>query len=598
MLRSRFQRWLAFAIALVSVITFAGCNPAKMTTEAARGGQVVFGILSDPKTFNYALNQESPNIFTLTYEGLVTEDGDGKVIPALAEKWDISPDKLKIVFTLKKDLKWSDGHPLTVDDVVFSYNDIYFNEEVPTDTRDGLRVGQKQLLPKVKKIDDRRVEFIMPEAFSPFLRNSTAILPKHALEESVKTRKKCKPSKKDEKCPLNFMTTWGVNTPPNKIIVNGPYKLESYVPGERLVYVRNPYFWRKDTQGKPQPYIERIVWQIVQSTETQLLQFRSGGLDSTGVYPEYFSLLHGEQKRGKFTIHGTENPEPTPGEQFISFNLNKGSRNGKPLVDPKKSEWFNNVKFRQAVAYGIDRQRMVNNIFRGLGEPQDSPITFQSPYYLSRKEGLKFYDYNPKKAKELLLEVGFKYNSQNQLEDAEGNPIRFSLITNAGNKIREAMGTQIKQDLEELGMQIDFNPIDFGILVDKLSNSLDWECYLLGFTGGAEPHNGSNVWSPEGGLHAFNQKALPGQTPIEGREVADWERKIGDLYIKASQEFDEKKRKALYAETQQITKEYLPVIHLVNPYAMSAVRDRIQGVEFSPLNGAFWNIYELKLSEQ
>jgi peptide/nickel transport system substrate-binding protein len=592
MLRSKYQRWLAFSLALISCIAFAACNPTQMTTtQAARSSQVVFGVLSDPKTFNFALNQESPNIFGLTYEGLINEDGDGKIVPALAEKWEISDDKLKIIFTLKKDLKWSDGKPLTVDDVVFTYNDIYLNEAVPTDTRDGLRVGQKQQLPKVRKLDEQRVEFSVPELFSPFLRSmGYPILPKHALEESIKT--------KDDKGQLKFLSTWGINTPPQEIIVNGPYKLESYTTSERLVYTRNPYFWRKDAQGNQQPYIEKIIWQIVPSTETSLLQFRSGGLDFLGVSPEYFSLLNGEQKRGKFTIYGKEKPEPTPGENFISFNLNKGRREGKPLVDPIKSEWFNNVKFRQAVAYGIDRQRMVINIYRGLGIPQDSPITFQSPYYLSREEKLKFYDYNPKKAKELLLEAGFKYNNSGQLVDAEGNLVRFSLITNAGNKIREAMGTQIKQDLEQLGMQVDFNPIDFGLLVDKLSNTLDWECHLLGFTGGAEPHFGSNVWLPEGGLHAFNQKPSPGQTPIEGREVAHWERQIGDLYIKASQEFDEQKRKALYAESQKITKEYLPLIHLVNPYAMSAVRDRIKGIKFSALNGSSWNIYELKVSEQ
>ncbi|PSB02034.1 ABC transporter substrate-binding protein [Merismopedia glauca] len=591
MLRSRYQRWLAFSLALVSAITFAACNPTQMTTQAAQKSQVVFSILSDPKTFNYALSQESPNIFGLTYDGLTTEDGDGKVVPALAEKWDISDDKLKIIFTLKKYLKWSDGQPLTVDDVIFTYNDVYLNEAVPTDTRDVLRVGQKRLLPQVKKLDEQRVEFSVPEPFSPFLRvTGLPILPKHALEESIKT--------KDEQGKLKFLSTWGINTPPEKIIVNGPYKLESYSTSERLVYLRNPYYWRKDTQGNQQPYIERVIWQIVPSTETSLLQFRSGGLDSLGVSPEYFSLLNGEKKRGKFTIYGVKSPEPAPGTIFISFNLNKANRNGKPLVDPVKSQWFNNLKFRQAVAYGIDRQRMITNIFRGLGEVQDSPITFQSPYYLSRSEGLKSYDYNPQKAKELLLAGGFKYNGENELIDVEGNAVRFSLITNGGNKIREAMGTQIKQDLEKIGIQVDFNPIDFGLLVDKLSNTLDWDCHLLGFTGGAEPNDGANIWSPEGGLHSFNQKALSGQTPIEGRKIADWEQKIGDLYIKASQEFDEKKRKALYAETQQLTQEYLPYIHLVNAYTMSAVRDRITGIKFSALNGAFWNIYELKVSEK
>lgn len=599
MLRFERKQWWGFALALIAAIAFAACNPTQMTnSKAAQTTQIVSGILSDPKTFNAALNNESPNIFGLTYEGLVTEDGDGKVVPALAEKWEVSPDKLKIVFTMKENLKWSDGHPLTVDDVVFTYNDIYLNEEIPTDTRDILRVGQKQQLPTVKKLDDRRVEFSVPEVFSPFLRNTgIGILPKHALEESIKTREKCVPKAKDEKCNLKFLSMWGVNTPPAKIVFNGPYKLESYASNERVAFAKNPYFWRKDEAGNQQPYIDKIIWQVVSSTETELLQFRAKQLDFLAISPEYFSLLTKEAEKYNFKIYGKENPEPQTGQIFISFNLNQGSRSGKSLIDPVKSQWFNNVKFRQAVAYGIDRQRMITNIYRGLGAPQDSPITFQSPYYLSRKEGLKYYDYNPEKAKELLLAGGFKYNSENRLVDAEGNLVRFSLMTNAGNKRREAMGTQIKQDLDKIGIQVDFQPVDFGLMLDKLDNTLDWECILLGFTGGIEPHSGSNMWLPDGRSHLFNQKPAPQQTPVQGREVADWERKIGELYIQASQEFDEAKRKALYAETQRLSQEYLPLIHLVNPYAMVAVRDRIQGVKFSAVNGSTWNIYELKVTE-
>ena len=135
---------------------------------------------------------------------------------------------------------------------------------------------------------------------------------------------------------------------------------------------------------------------------------------------------------------------PATGTSFVFFNLNKGKRNGKPLVDPIKSKWFNNKEFRQAVAYAIDRQTMINNTFQGLGQTQNSPISVQSPYYLPPEKGLKVYDYNLDKARELLKKAGFKYNSQGQLLDSEGNRVRFTLLTNSGNKIREAMGAQIK----------------------------------------------------------------------------------------------------------------------------------------------------------
>ncbi|MBD2664139.1 extracellular solute-binding protein family 5 [Richelia sinica FACHB-800] len=579
---------LIITILAFTAISITGCNPSNFKSNASQVPQLVTSILSDPKTFNYALSSESPNIFGYTYEGLVSQNPiTGKMEPDLAESWQVSEDKSKIIFTMRPGLKWSDGQPLTVDDVVFTYNDIYLNEEIPTDVRDILRIGKDRKLPTVKKIDQRRVEFSVPEPFRPFLQNaSAAILPAHALKQSIQT-------KNQDGKPL-FLSKWGVDTPPDELIVNGPYKLERYDTSQRVIFRRNPYYWRKDGQGKPQPYIEKIVWQIVESTDTSLLQFRSGGLDSVAVSPDYFSLLKVQEKQGNFKIY---NGGPGAGTSFLIFNLNQGKRNGKPLIDPIKSRWFNSVEFRQAVAYAIDRQTMINNIFRGLGQTQNSPISVQSPYYLSPEQGLKTYNYNPEKAKQLLLKAGFKYNAENQLEDAQGNRVRFTLLTNAGNKIREGMGSQIKQNLAKIGIQVDFTPLAWNTFTDKLSNTLDWEASLLGLTGGLEPNDGANVWSPEGGLHVFNQKPQPGQKPIEGWEVAPWERRIGDLYIQAAQEFDEAKVKAIYAETQQLAQEYLPFIQLVNSYAMAAIRNRFEGIEFSALGGAFWNIHEIKITQ-
>jgi len=580
-----WRRWLAVMLSLVVAIALSSCSPGETKTAPS---QVVSSVLSDPKTFNLALNQESPNIFGLTYSGLTNENGlTGEIEPELAESWEISPDKKRIVFTLRPDLKWSDGEPLTADDVVFSYNEVYLNEEIPTDVRDVLRIGKNRALPTIKKIDDRHVEFTVPEPFAPFLRSTgIGILPAHVLRETITT--------KDQTGKPKFLTTWGINTPPNEIVFNGAYQLENYATSERVVFRRNPYYWRKDKQDQQQPYIEKVIWQIVENTDTSLLQFRSGGLDSVGVSPDYFSLLKKGEKRGKYTIY---NGGPASGTTFIAFNLNQGRRNGIPLVEPMKSKWFNQVEFRRAIAYAIDRQRMINNIYRGLGELQNSPISVQSPYYFSPQAGLKVYDYNLDKAKELLLSIGFKYNDQQELLDSEGNRVRFTLITNSGNKIREAMGSQLKQDLSKIGIQVDFNPIAFGVLVDKLSNTLDWECYLLGFTGGVEPNDGANVWSLEGGLHSFNQKPPKGQPQLTGQKFADWEKEIARLYVQAAGELDETKRKAIYAETQRITQESLPLIYLVNPFSMTAVRDRIQKITYSALGGAFWNIHELKLLE-
>jgi peptide/nickel transport system substrate-binding protein len=389
---------------------------------------------------------------------------------------------------------------------------------------------------------------------------------------------------------------WTTGADPTEIVGNGPYRLKQYLPSQRVIFEKNPYYWQEDEQGNPQPYVEELIWQVIESTDNQLLQFRSGGLDLIGVSPDEFALMKREEERGNFTIH---EGGPAMGTTFMSFNLNKASRNGQPLVDPVKSKWFNSVNFRRAVAYGIDRQTMINNIYQGLGEPQTSPLPVQSPFYASPEDGVPTYDYDPEKAKELLLEDGFQYNAAGELLDADGNRVRFTLITNSGNKIREAIGAQIKQDLGKIGIRVDFQPISFNALVTKLSDSLDWEAHIIGFTAGLEPNGGATVWLTDGSLHAFNQQALAGQEPLEGWEAAEWERRIADIYIQAAQEVDPEKRKELYFESQRITKEYLPFIYLVNPLNLGAVRNTIENVEYSGIVRPFalWNVPELKVSE-
>ncbi|GAB1540297.1 ABC transporter substrate-binding protein [Scytonema sp. NUACC21] len=587
-------------LGLVCQLAFTSCNPAKFKTATARNvSQWVTSTIGDPQTFNYAFNNSYPHVFLFTTLGLTTLNGEtGKIEPDLAESWEISNDKKHIFFTLREGLKWSDGEPLTADDVIFTYQDIIFDSKIPTDWKDSLKIGSSSAFPKVQKISDRQVEFTLPEPFAPFLytttgasTNSIGIMPKHALAESLKSQ--------DPNGNPQFLSTWGTGTDPRKIVFSGPYTIESYSPSQRVVFRRNPYYWRKDSQGNQLPYIERIVWQIIESTDAIILQFRSKGLDIVEISPENFSLLKREEKRGKFTIY---NGGPRLSQTFISFNLNKGRRkNGQPVVDPIKSRWFNTLAFRQAVAHAINREALLNNVFRGIGVVQNSPIEVQSPYYLPPEKGLKVYNYNPNKAKELLLKAGFNYDSRNQLLDADGNRVRFSLITNAENKTRVAMGAQIKSDLSKIGIQVDFNAIAFNTLVDKLTNSLNWDCYLLGFvSGGPEPHDGINVWLPEGALHTFNQKPQPGQDPLIGWKIEDWEAEIGRLYKQGAQELDEEKRKEIYAETQRLTQENLPYIYLVNPLSLLAVRNRIQNVKFSAVGsqaGTMWNKYELKISE-
>jgi peptide/nickel transport system substrate-binding protein len=565
------------------LIPITACNPNTLLANSDQPPELIDTILTDPKTFNPVIATEvTGSAFgTMLFEGLITENPiTGKIEPALAESWTISDDNLEIIYTLRPNLKWSDGHPLTAEDVEFTYNQLYLNPEIPTGMRDILRVGQSGALPKVTKINARQVKFTIPEPFAPFLGvTGASIYPAHILKPTVE--------QKDKEGNLKFLSTWTVDTPPEQMIASSAYKFKSYNTSERVVFEANPYYWKKEVLKQDLPHIKKIIWQVVESTDTSLIQFRSGSLDSMTVSPEYFSLLKKEENKGNFTIY---NGGEVYSMTFIMFNLNQSKINGKPVINPIKSRWFNNLNFRQAVSYGIDRDRMINNIFRGLGKPQVSHISRQSPFYY---DGLEGYPYNPEKAKQLLIEAGFKYNQQGQLFDQDGNRVSFVLNTNSGNEIREAMGNQIEEDLAKIGIKVNFKTINFNVLISKTDTTLDWDCILLGFSGGNEPNSAFNLWSPDGNVHMFNQPA-PG---IKSRVIADWETEIGKLYIDGARELDLEKRKAIYAQVQQLVSEQLPAICLVNPYSLAAVRNKIKGVEYSALGGAFWNLSELKISD-
>ncbi len=574
---------------LVCVVIFAislsGCSPATSNLPS----RLVIPTPSGPATFNYPLNQSAYSVFGYIYDSLFRENPyTSQLEPGLAESWDVSENGQTVIITLRDNLKWSDGEPMTVDDIIFTYNEIYLNEQIPSGAADILRVGQSRQFPSVRKLDERRVEFSVPEPFAPFLRyaGGLPILPAHALAESVRTL--------DQNGNPLFLTTWGTETDPRQIVGNGPYRIASYAANQRVILQKNPYYWREDEQGNSQPFIEQIVWQIMESTDTQLLNFRSGSLDSLNVPAEAFPLLKPEEERGQYTIYSSG---PETGTIFLTFNLNQGrdANTNQPFVSPVRSRWFNNTAFRQAIYYGINREVMKNNIYLGLGALQHSPIPVQSPYHLSPEDGLRTYEYNPEKARQMLEEAGFKYQD-GRLFDAEGNPVQFTLLIASGMKVRSQMATQITQDLARLGIRVSTQPLEFNTFVSRLRRR-NWEAYLGGFTGGIEPHGGYVIWSVNGRLHTFNQGPQPGQDDIVGWTVSDWEQQIDDLYVQASQELDEEKRKELYGQAQKIMAEKLPFLYMVNPLSFEAIRDRILNIEYTPLGGGFWNLYELKIQE-
>ena len=590
---SRAVVFLVRIILCCLLILTSGCSPTLLNSQSNNNSRLVLVSPSPPSTFNYAMSRSSYDFFRFIYKGLISENGlTGELEPALAESWVLSENKKRIIFTLRSELKWSDGKPLTADDVIFTYQDIYLNQKIPTIYRDFLRIGSSGAFPSVKKIDRRRVEFILPEPFAPFLRyiEKLKILPAHALRDTIL-------STDGDGKPL-FLSTWNTNTQPQKIISNGPFKLANYIPSQRIILEKNPFYWRNDSAGNSLPYIDKLIIQIIPSTDNQLIRFRSGELDSIGVDPEAFQLLKREEERGKYKIYN----RGALGYRFVGFNLNQAKNSeGKPLLNPIKSRWFNNLAFRQAVAYAINRQQINNTIYRGLGEIKHSPLGVQSSYYLSPEAGLKVYKYNPEKSKKILLDSGFQYNDANELLDENGNRVEFTILVKSEEKIRIDTAVKIQGDLSHIGIKANLQILNFNSVLKKLLSSRDWECYVGAFgVPGAdiEPNLLSLFWLSNGSFHQFNLGSKPGEPKIKNWQVSDWEKEIDRLFTAAYQTIDENKRREIYGEFQQIVAEQLPIFFLVNPLAIQAVRNHIDNFKSSAIGGAFWNIDELKIKDK
>ncbi|MEK7432948.1 MAG: ABC transporter substrate-binding protein [Cyanobacteriota bacterium] len=560
------------------------------------GGKRSITSFSPPKTFNAYLAAEatSNDILAQMYEGLSYMDPFTKTVkPALAESWVVSEDKTTYTVKMKKDLKWSDGHPITADDVVFTFNDIINNLDIPTNSRDGLLVDDK--FPIVTKIDDLTVKFVTAKPFVPFYKNGgfgATLMPKHILEKLVR---------KDASGKVPFNQWGGLNADPKTIVCNGPFKLKEYVAGQRVILEKNPYYWRKDEKGNQLPYLDQFITEIVKDQEVEMIKFKAKESDSYFLRGgQDYEVLKPDETKLNFKI---ANLGPDDGTLFIILNMSTAKDDkGKQIVDPVKSAWFRNLKFRQALSHAIDKDSMVKSIYRNLATPQKSSISQQNPYY---NPNVKDFPYDLKKAQTMLEEAGFKKNDKNELLDSKGNRVEFSLYTNVGNSTRDAACSMIRADWQKLGLKINYKPIQFNTLVQKIDETLDWDGIMLGLTGSSiDPHGGINSWRLSGRMHMFNMGNADQNKLWKGRatENLPWETEIYDLFDKASKEFDDKKRTDYYFKAQEVAAENVPFIYTVNKFALVGYRNNINNAfpnlsGGNGLNTVNWNSFEQYIQE-
>lgn len=538
------------------------------------GGSLIASTIGEgPKTFNPFNSKDniSSQMSEIMYDGLLsTHPVTGQPVPKLAK--DFSVNGKEYIISLRKGIKWSDGKPITADDVVFTWNDIIFAGFGNTSTRDSVIVDGK--LPTVEKIDDYTVKFVTPEPFAPFIRMlSTPIAPKHIFEPAVKKGRDY------------FETFLSTNTPPEKFVTSGAFRLKEYVPAQRVVFERNPDYYVVNRDGKKLPYLDKFVYLIVGDINNEVLKFEGGELDVIGLQGANVARFKELEKHSDFKVY---NLGPNTGTMFVTMNLNtRKNPDGKFYVNPIKQKWFQDKNFRQAVDYAIDRKNMVFNIANGLGAPL---FTAESLNSIFLNKNLKPYEKNLEKSKELLKKSGFYTDKKGRLHDIDGNPVEFDLYTNAGNTEREAIGVMVKQDLEDLGMKVNFKPVEFNTLVNKLVNTYDWDMVIMGLTGSPlEPNGGKNVWMSDGTLHMFNHR--PAGYNKDDR--FDWEKKIDELYIKGALATDFNSRKKYYDQYQEIAYEEKPFIYIYSPIVISAIRTKFKNIYPTMLGGLMHNIEEI-----
>lgn len=535
------------------------------------GGQIVLSTTSDPRSFNDIIAKETSTTLVTgrIFEGLTTANAfTARVEPHLARRWEVSGDGLQWTFFLRRDVLWNDGQPFTADDVVFTFNDLIYNPDIPSSARDVFTIDGRVF--KVEKVDDYTVRFTLPVKFAPFLRGmSQAILPRHKLKTVV------------DEGRFNF--TWGIDTPPEEIVGTGPYRLVRYDPGRRLVFERNPNYWKRSPEGDRLPYIKKIIYLIVPNQDVALLKFIEGTTDAYELRGMDYPLLKPLEGDEDFTVYDLG---PDTGSNFIVFNQNDGinPETGRPFVEPRKLAWFTNNDFRRAVAHAVDKEKMIEIARNKLGYPQHSPIGPGAGFFHS--PDVVRYDYDLERAKAILKEAGFAdRDGDGFIEDAAGNRVEFNLYTNSGNTERVDMAGIIRRDLERLGMKVNFLALEFNTLVGKLNSTFEWDAVILGLTGGIEPHFGQNVWNSAGQLHLWH--------PRQESPATDWEKRIDELFLQGVQELDEEKRRVYYDEFQMIVSRELPVIYTVLGARITAVRDKFGNLRPANYGGVFHNLEEI-----
>jgi peptide/nickel transport system substrate-binding protein len=536
------------------------------------GGRLVVSLRAEPKTLNPLIAADTPSrevIGAMQADLVHINRATQLTEPALAKSWKISADGLQYTLILRQGLRFSDGHPLDADDVLFTFR-VYLDENVHATQRDLLIVGGKPIT--VRKLDAQTLifQFARPYGVEERLFDGLAILPRHLLEKPYQEGK--------------LGQLWTTATPPNEWAGLGPFRLKEYVAGQKLVLERNPYYWKTDAKGNRLPYLDELVFLFVPSADAQVLRFQSGETDLiTRLGAENFSVLS-RQQRGYTMADAGAGLE----YNFLFFNLNDlGEKSSADQV--RKQKWFRDVKFRQAISAAVDRDAIVRLVYQGRGAALWGPVTPGNRRWLdgSVPHPPRSLDH----ARALLKEAGFSWsagpNGEPILLDSENKPVEFSVLTSSSNADRTKMATLIQDDLKQLGMRVQVVPLEFRSLIDRVTQTKEYDACLLGLASfDADPNSDLNVWLSSGGTHLWN--------PSQSRPATSWEAEIDHLMEQQLSTPGYDQRKKLYDRVQEILVENQPMIFLASPDILVGAKNSIANFRPAVLEPyALWNVEQL-----
>lgn len=575
-------------LAATALTFFAGCGrpaghalpepPRVVNCEPGKpGGKLVLVTDGVPKTFNPLLATESgsESVTRLLFSALVHFDMvTQEPSPGLAESWSVEADQKTWTFKLRKGLRWSDGQPLTADDVVFTWNDLIYNPEFSQFTRGLLNINGKSFT--LTKVDDLTLRVVTPEVVAPFLQlvSGAPVLPKHTLAREVRQK--------------NFLNAYAINANPETIVGSGPFRLRTARAGKVVLLERNPEYYAVDKNGVRLPYLDELQLNVAPDPGMAPFFFFQDQSDvCESVRPDLRKQFEAAfAKRGGHLVELGTMAECN----YFWFNQNTNTdAAGKPLVPPARLKWFRDARFRQAVSCALNRTQMVQAVYGGLGAPVLSFITTDNRKW--NNPAVPVFGYDPARARALLAEIGIQdRNGDGLLEDGDGHPIEFSILSNADNAARAQIAVMMQDDLKKIGFKAEYKPVTFQMIVEKMTRTFDYESAIVGLGGGgADPATQLNVLKSSEALHQwFPQQKTP---------ATDWEARIDFLMDAQMQTLDFAARKKYFDEAQTIWAEQQPMIPIAAPAIGAALRTDLANVRLSAASPyrATWNIEELYL---